>query len=131
MKITSQYNLALCQNEDGGFGGGPGQISHLATSYAAMNAIAIMGADGFSEAYSIVNKEAMKSFLLRVKSDTGFFQMHINGEEDTRAAYCACSIAAMLKLDIESDLFNNTINYLISCQNWDGCFGTSKNSEHN
>merc|ERR1711953_269883 len=121
--------LALCQNEDGGFGGGPGQISHLATSYAAMNAIAIMGADGFSDAYSIINKEAMKSFLMRVKSNTGCFQMHVNGEEDTRAAYCACSIAAMLKFDIKSELFNNTINYLVSCQNWDGGFGPNPGAE--
>ena len=45
-----------------------------------MNAIAIMGADGFSDAYSIINKEAMKSFLMRVKSDTGCFQMHVNGK---------------------------------------------------
>lgn len=35
--------LLLCQNETGGFGGGFGQLSHLATTYAAVNAIAIIG----------------------------------------------------------------------------------------
>ena len=31
--------LGLCQNPDGGFGGGPGQISHLAPTYASVNAL--------------------------------------------------------------------------------------------
>lgn len=34
--------LAKCQNPSGGFGGGPGQMSHLAPTYAAVNAIAIL-----------------------------------------------------------------------------------------
>lgn len=38
--------LARCQNSDGGFGGGPGQMSHLAPSYAAMLALAYVGEDG-------------------------------------------------------------------------------------
>jgi prenyltransferase beta subunit len=33
--------LTLCRNSDGGFGGGPGQISHLATTYAAVSALVI------------------------------------------------------------------------------------------
>ena len=41
--LNLNFYSALCQNKDGGFGGGPGQISHLATTYAAVNALAIMG----------------------------------------------------------------------------------------
>lgn len=39
--------LVACQNEDGGFGGGPGQISHLAPSYAAVLALGYMGREGW------------------------------------------------------------------------------------
>ena len=39
--------LAKCQNPDGGFGGGPGQMSHLAPSYAAVRALSYVGEDGF------------------------------------------------------------------------------------
>jgi protein farnesyltransferase subunit beta len=35
--------LKRCQHPDGGFGGGAGQISHLAPTYAAVNALAIIG----------------------------------------------------------------------------------------
>ena len=39
----------------------------------------------------------MKQFLHSVKSETGCFSMHVGGEEDTRAVYCACVIGAYLK----------------------------------
>lgn len=39
--------LRSCQNPDGGFGGGPGQISHLAPSYCSVVALAYIGVDAF------------------------------------------------------------------------------------
>lgn len=44
--------LRACQNPDGGFGGGPGQISHLAPSYAAVSALAYAG----EEAWSMIDR---------------------------------------------------------------------------
>ena len=40
--------LRRCQNKDGGFGGGPGQLSHLAPSYAAVCALAYTGEEGWN-----------------------------------------------------------------------------------
>ena len=82
-----------------------------------------MGADGFEDAYKIIDREGMKNFLASVKSPTGCFSMQVGGEEDTRAVYCACIIAAYLDFDFKSDLFTDTVNYLTSCQSWDGGFG--------
>ncbi|KAL3875010.1 hypothetical protein ACJMK2_037952, partial [Sinanodonta woodiana] len=45
----SQF-LANCQCPDGGFGGGPGQVAHLAPTYAAVNALCILGTE---EAYKV------------------------------------------------------------------------------
>ena len=39
------FDLFRCQNKNGGFGGGPGQVSHLAPTYAAVNALAIIGGE--------------------------------------------------------------------------------------
>lgn len=39
--------LQACQNESGGFGGGPGQISHLAPTYAAVMTLCYMGQEGW------------------------------------------------------------------------------------
>lgn len=45
--------LELCQSPDGGFGGGPGQYPHLAPTYAAVNALCIIGTE---EAYDVINR---------------------------------------------------------------------------
>lgn len=39
--------LGACQNPEGGFGGGPGQMSHLAPSYAAVSSLAYTGQKGW------------------------------------------------------------------------------------
>lgn len=45
--------LELCQSPEGGFGGGPGQYPHLAPTYAAVNALCIIGTE---EAYDVINR---------------------------------------------------------------------------
>ena len=45
--------LKKCQNPDGGFGGGPMQMSHLAPTYAAVCALTIIGTE---EAYQAINR---------------------------------------------------------------------------
>lgn len=45
--------LAKCQASEGGFGGGPGQYPHLASTYAAVNALCIIGT---KEAYNVINR---------------------------------------------------------------------------
>jgi protein farnesyltransferase subunit beta len=148
--IYFQQFLELCQSKNGGFGGGPLQMPHLATTYAAMNAIAILGANGFNRAYEIVNVDKMKTFLNSVKDrhqkvlfldfsdfiheisfqkkEDGSFAMHVNGEKDTRAIYCAASVATMLQLKTD-ELFENTPQYLALCQSWDGGFGPNPGAE--
>jgi protein farnesyltransferase subunit beta len=44
------------QNSTGGFGGGHGQSSHLAGSYAAILALAMVGGE---EAFALVDRKAM------------------------------------------------------------------------
>ena len=45
--------LSKCQAPEGGFGGGPGQYPHLASTYAAVNALCIIGTQ---EAYNAINR---------------------------------------------------------------------------
>ena len=42
-----------CQNSTGGFGGGPFQFSHLAPTYAAVNALVILQSE---DAYKVINR---------------------------------------------------------------------------
>ena len=54
--------------------------------------------------------------------------MHVNGETDTRAIYCAASVATMLQFKID-ELFERTPEYLARCQSWDGGFGPNPGAE--
>lgn len=45
--------LSRCQSATGGFTGGPGQHAHLAPTYAAVNALCIIGTE---EAYNIIDR---------------------------------------------------------------------------
>lgn len=45
--------LARCQSPTGGFSGGPSQHAHLAPTYAAVNALCILGTE---EAYKVINR---------------------------------------------------------------------------
>lgn len=69
------------QNETGGFAGGFGQTSHLATTYAAVLSLALVGGD---EAYELVDRRSMWKWLCSLKQPDGGFQMAVGGEEDVR-----------------------------------------------
>lgn len=45
--------LKRCQDKNGGYGGGPGQLPHLATTYAAVNALMTLGTE---DALSSINR---------------------------------------------------------------------------
>lgn len=69
------------QNPTGGFGGGGGQLSHLATTYAVVLALALVGGE---EAYEVVDRKAMWRWLGTLKQPDGGFQVCLGGEEDIR-----------------------------------------------
>jgi protein farnesyltransferase subunit beta len=69
------------QNSTGGFGGGHGQMSHLATTYAIVLSLAMVGGEA---ALEIIDRKAMWRWLGTIKQRDGGFQMFIGGEEDVR-----------------------------------------------
>lgn len=52
--------LALCQDPEGGFGGGPHQLPHLAPTYAAVASLVTLGG---TEAFHVIDREATYQFL--------------------------------------------------------------------
>ncbi|KAK3093005.1 hypothetical protein FSP39_009909 [Pinctada imbricata] len=111
--------LGKCQCPDGGFAGGPGQAAHLAPTYAAVNALCILGTE---EAYNVIHRERLYSFLKRMKSADGAFKMHEGGEVDIRGAYCAASAARLTNI-VTDELFDGTPEWITSCQTYEGGFG--------
>ncbi|KAI3951080.1 hypothetical protein MKW92_030614 [Papaver armeniacum] len=108
--------LSRCQDPDGGYGGGPGQLPHLATTYAAVNSLITLGGD---KALSSINRHKLHNFLLRMKVSSGGFRMHDAGEIDVRACYTAISVASILNI-LDEELTENVGNYILSCQTYEG-----------
>lgn len=108
--------IGQCQSPTGGFGGGPGQLPHLAPTYAAVSALVIAGSN---VAYKVVDRSAMYDFLMRMKSPEGGFTMHEQGETDMRGTYCAISVASMLHM-LTDELMEGVPEYVLRCQTYEG-----------
>lgn len=115
--------LIKCRSPNGGFGGGPGQIPHLATTYAAVNALCIIGT---KSAYNAIDKTSLLRFLYAVRDDeSGAFRMHVDGEIDVRGAYCAVAVAKLVNIthEVEEKLFRSTVDWIVLCQTYEGGMG--------
>lgn len=83
----SSYREALIQtarsmqNDAGGFGGGNDQLSHLATTYAIVLSMALVGGENV---YEVVDRRALWKWLCSLKTPGGGFQMATGGEVDVR-----------------------------------------------
>ncbi|KAF4633830.1 hypothetical protein G7Y89_g4287 [Cudoniella acicularis] len=112
----SQYHERLLstvrpiQNITGGFGGGNGQMSHLATTYAILLSLATVGG---KEALDVIDRKAMWKWLGSLKQVDGSFQVSNGGEEDIRGAYIALVILSLL--DLPLDLPKDSPAYSSSC----------------
>eukprot|EP00211_Chloroparvula_japonica_P006642 CAMPEP_0119124748 /NCGR_PEP_ID=MMETSP1310-20130426/4279_1 /TAXON_ID=464262 /ORGANISM="Genus nov. species nov., Strain RCC2339" /LENGTH=416 /DNA_ID=CAMNT_0007114749 /DNA_START=119 /DNA_END=1372 /DNA_ORIENTATION=- len=118
MRRVAEF-FGRCQDSRGGIGGGPGQLPHLAPTYAAVNAMASLADPVIMEVF---DRSATYAFLLRMKHPSGGFRMHEDGEVDIRATYCALSVAKILHI-LSPALTYRTAEFFGSCQTYEGGFG--------
>jgi protein farnesyltransferase subunit beta len=121
--------LAACQHPDGGFGGGPFQLQHLATTYAAVAALVTLGPDTLQ----IINRDALFQFLLNMcvpAERGGGMTMHQGGEVDIRGCYCALATCHMLCLNKAqlADACNLDV-FVAACQSMEGGLGGEPGNE--
>lgn len=110
--------LGRCQHSEGGFGGGPGQVPHLAPTYAAVCSLTIIGT---KEALAVIDRQGLKRFLLRCRTAEGAYKMHEDGEVDIRGVYCAM-VAAYLTNILTPSLIEGTAEWIKKCQTYEGGF---------
>ncbi|CAL2045964.1 CBN-FNTB-1 protein [Caenorhabditis brenneri] len=111
--------LKSCEHPKGGYGGGPGQLAHLAPTYAAVMCLVSFQKE---EALKSINKETLFNFLKTCKHESGGFYMHEGGEIDMRSAYCALATCEVVGLPLE-EISGGVAEWIISCQSYEGGFG--------
>lgn len=128
----SEGNTALLA---GGFGGGPSQMPHAATTYAAVLSLCILVTSGGESALRA------KAFLQKIRlplyrwmvtlldKKTGSYRMHTDGEVDVRASYTILCSATLLGIASPTLCQDNVAEFIQSCQTFEGGLGGEPWSE--
>ena len=117
--------LKSVQADTGGFCGNIGHLPHLATTYAAVSALASLD---YEPCYDIIDTSKLQQFLQNMHNEDGSFTMHKDGELDVRGAYCAAVVAHLSGIYSE-ELFANTGEWIAKCQTFEGGFGSRPGTE--
>ncbi|KAH8725071.1 terpenoid cyclases/protein prenyltransferase alpha-alpha toroid [Phaeosphaeriaceae sp. PMI808] len=132
------HTFSLAQHPTGGYGGGYGQLPHLACTYASVLSLAIAGG---KDTYESIDRKAMWHFLGRMKQADGGFTMAEGGEEDIRGAFCAMIVISLLNLPLNLPedaparknglvTFTDELgNWVSQCQSWDGGISAAPGNE--
>lgn len=117
--------MAKCRS-GGGFGGGPGQYPHLATTYAAVLALCTIGTP---RAYAAIDRAALYRWYLSLKdAGSGGFRMHADGEVDVRGTFTVVCVAKLLNM-LTPELAAGVAAYTAACQTFEGGFGGEPGNE--
>lgn len=121
--------MSACQHDKGGFGGGPGQLPHLATSYSAVAALVSLGAEGCA----VIDRDGLMRFFLEMcvsRGNGGGMTMHQGGEVDVRGCYCALACCHMLCMDANRVATAcDMVKYISECQSYEGGIGGEPGNE--
>ncbi|PVH95073.1 terpenoid cyclases/Protein prenyltransferase [Periconia macrospinosa] len=132
------HTFSLVQHPSGGYGGGFGQLPHLAATYAAVLSIIMAGG---TAAYESIDREKMWHFLGEMKQPSGGFTMAAQGEEDIRGAYCALTVLSLLHIPLElppsaparahglTTFTDNLGPWISACQSFDGGMSAAPGNE--
>lgn len=124
--IASYQDLkGVITGKPGGFGGGPRQLAHLATTYASISTLSILES---SKGYDIIDRNGLRDFLMRMKQPDGSFTVHHDGETDLRGSYCAMAVASMCNI-LDDELASGVGEYVSKCQTFEGGFGAVPEAE--
>ena len=120
--------LGRCQCASGGFGGGPQQGPHTASTFAAILSLLIIGSE---EAYASIDRRSLLAFYRSVKHPVhGGFRVQTDGEMDVRGAYTVLAVAHLLNLTgADPTLLDGAADFLLGCQSHEGGFGGEPGNE--
>jgi protein farnesyltransferase subunit beta len=119
----------------GGFGGGPNQMAHAATTYAAVLSLCILATsegESSGQALALLRKIRIPLYRWMVglqQPETGGYRMHHDGEVDVRASYTILCCATLLKIATPYLCRDVVVQFIKSCQTYEGGLGGEPWSE--
>lgn len=119
------------QDPNGGFGGGPGQSAHLASTFACTLALSALLAKAepalVQQTWSKVNRNGMYNWMLSLKQPNGSFIMQKNGEADVRSCYCVLIVSTLLNF-LTPELAIGLPKFIADSQTYEGGFSSGSST---
>ncbi|KAI1003713.1 Geranylgeranyl transferase type-2 subunit beta 1 [Podosphaera aphanis] len=118
-----------CQTENGGFGAAPGHDAHLLYTCSAIQILATLDALHEIEARFQGGKLKVAKWITNLQdSETGTWAGDEWGEKDTRFLYSALNALSLLDM-LHLVNTEKVVQYVVSCANADGAYGTCPGAE--
>lgn len=125
---TLEFVLS-CQTESGGFGAAPDHDAHLLYTCSAIQILATIDALDILDSECQGGKLKVAKWIAALQNtETGTWAGDEWGEEDTRFLYAALNSLSLLKMLHLADI-KKSVEYVVSCANFDGGYGTSPGAE--
>ncbi|ORZ39971.1 rab geranylgeranyltransferase [Catenaria anguillulae PL171] len=118
-----RFVLSCHNNDDGGFGAFTGHDSHILSTLSAIQILATYGALD-----QLPDRAKTVQFIVSLQKPNGSFPGDKWGETDARFSYCAASALTLLGA-VDAMNVDQSVKYILSCQNFDGGFGTVPGAE--
>jgi len=120
LRKQAVWSLSFLWDEKrGGFAGAPKHLPHIVTTYSGVHACAQIGTP---EAYALIDREKLYSFLMSMKLPNGSFSAHNDGESDMRTVYSAITTAALTNI-LTPELTSGVAEWIGRCQTYEGGIG--------
>ncbi|CAN8062761.1 unnamed protein product [Agarophyton chilense] len=110
------YVMSCYHPDIGAFGGNSDQDPHLLYTLSAVQVLAIY------DRLDLIDADHVMSNIASLQKGDGSFSGDKWGEIDTRFSYCALLCASILQGKHMIDI-PNAVDYVLTCQNFDGGFG--------
>ncbi|KAL9095590.1 MAG: hypothetical protein Q9165_002022 [Trypethelium subeluteriae] len=121
--------IISCFCDDGGFGAAPGHDSHMLYTLSAVQVLVTLDALEEFERQIPRGKEKIGRFIADLQNrESGTFAGDKWGEEDTRFMFAGLLALSLLHLKHLVDV-DKCVQYVKSCQNFDGAYGVSPGAE--
>lgn len=120
-----KFVISCIDEINGGFGAAPGHDAHMLSTLSAIQVLKMYNA---LEELSPKQKESVIEFVKSMQLPDGSFQGDKFGEVDTRFVYNAIQVLSILDA-LTPEIVDPAVNWILRCQNFDGCFGMIPGAE--
>ena len=120
-----QFVISCIDESNGGFGAAPKHDAHMLSTLSAIQVLKMY--DAIDE-LTDEQKDRVINFVKSMQLEDGSFQGDRFGEVDTRFVYNAIQCLSLLEA-LTPEIVNPAVEWILQCQNFDGCFGMVPGAE--